>query len=142
VESSLNKQQLELAIGDIDELLNLPRRPRSAEDNICNSIQYSLFIDCSGKVYPCNNMLVEVGSLKASSLKEIWHGSEKLEWIKTLKWNNCRFCKNCLYRDGCDRCAGIIFLEEGDLLGRSETYCSRAQIRHNIGKRQIVLPLT
>lgn len=125
----LTIKQLEIAIPEIDKILKLPRKKIKLSDPICKSIQYSCFIDCEGFVYPCNNMLIKIGDLKNSSLKDIWYKSTLLKKIKSIKERDLKYCSKCEKRIHCDRCAGIIYLEEGDLLGKSSSYCIRASIR-------------
>lgn len=127
---SLSFEQLEIAIPEIDKILNLKRNPIPQSNPICNSIQYSCFIDSQGKVYPCNNMLIEVGDLNYQSFADVWYNSDLLKSIKSLKVSDLKYCSKCDLRESCDRCAGIIFLEEQDLLGKSTEYCKRALIRN------------
>ena len=132
---SLTHRQLEQAIPAIDRIVDFGRKKVTPESYICNSIKYSVFIDSNLKVYPCNNMLVEVGDLKKETLYNIWWNSSKLKHIKSLQWKDCKSCRDCDAKDSCDRCAGIIELEEGDMLAKSSEFCKRAMIRYKNASR-------
>jgi radical SAM protein with 4Fe4S-binding SPASM domain len=93
---------------------------------------YSGFNCCAitpeGKVYPCNQMLYEVGDLRVTSFSEIWENSQELAIIRSLKVGDLTTCTSCELLSSCARCPGLAILEGGDLLGPSPENCRQARI--------------
>lgn len=81
----------------------------------CAALFYSFAIDCQGDVYPCNSFFYKVGNIFQKSLKEIWYSSKELKLIKSIKNSDLKCCNNCEYKSQCDRCPGMVFMEDKNL---------------------------
>lgn len=85
----------------------------------CVAGHSNICVNYDGRVWPCNTLTLDVGSIHTQSLEEIWNHSESLnEWrIK------CRqiplACRTCNLHKQCVRCPGLAYLEDGDLYGCS-----------------------
>jgi len=92
---------------------------------------YSGFNTCAitpeGRVFPCNQLLLEVGDLRKSTFAEIWHGP-KLHKLRSYTIRDLPKCSSCQLLKSCSRCPGLALLEGGDLLGPSPENCRQAQI--------------
>ena len=92
---------------------------------------YSGFNTCAispeGKVYPCNQLLYEVGDLTQNTFDEIWHG-ESLQKLRKYKVRDLTKCSTCPQLSTCARCPGLALLEGGDLLGPSPENCRQTHI--------------
>lgn len=92
---------------------------------------YSGFNTCAispeGKVYPCNQLLYEVGNLTQNTFAEIWHG-ESLQKLRKCKVRDLPKCSVCPQLSACARCPGLALLEGRDLLGLSPENCRQTRI--------------
>jgi len=88
---------------------------------------YSGFNSCaitpSGKVLPCNQLILEVGDLMKNSFSEIWRNSGPLRMLRNLKIRDLGECSECKLLSNCNRCPGLAYIEYGDLLGPSPESC-------------------
>jgi radical SAM protein with 4Fe4S-binding SPASM domain len=77
-------------------------RPGSAESRTCTTPFDSIYIDSTGKVFPCCNAAfgTPIGDLRRQSLDEIWRGSELLKFREELLSPSppaiCRTCPSAL----------------------------------------------
>lgn len=85
----------------------------------------------NGNVYPCAGWQEMVlGNLNESSLEEIWNNSEKIKWLRSLKFKDlgggeCAKCKNAAF---CAPCM-VRFANEnpdGDPLKINRHFCAVA----------------
>lgn len=95
----------------------------------CASLRYSFAIDCKGNVYPCNSFLYKVGNIYVSSLKQIWYNSPDFIKIRNIKNEDLIVCKNCQYVGECDRCPGMVYMENKDFYSCDYFAKHMAQIR-------------
>lgn len=82
----------------------------------CAAIFYSFAIDCHGDVFPCNSFFYKVGNIYQQSLNDIWYSSKELKLIKSIKNSDLKYCNKCEYKTKCDRCPGMVFMEDKNLL--------------------------
>ncbi len=95
----------------------------------CAALFYSFAIDCQGYVYPCNSFFYKVGDIYQQSLRDIWYFSEELKLIKSIKNSDLKCCKECEYTSQCDRCPGMVFMENKDLYSCDRFAKKLAEIR-------------
>lgn len=89
-------------------------------DYICDLIQMSVFIDCSGDVFPCNSFFYKCGNVLQQPLREIWNKSEAHRYLLSLRKKDFPGCCACEDRAYCVKCPGNAFMESGDLYACSE----------------------
>lgn len=97
----------------------------------CLALFYSFSIDSKGDVYPCNSFPYKIGNCYDESLNDIWHNSEALKLIQSIKKQDLHKCTSCELLDACDRCPGMVWAEENDLYACDLNAKSFAQIRIN-----------
>lgn len=95
---------------------------------LCAAGFNSLYISPYGEVFPCVVLRQECGSLKDKPLKEIWQ-APFFKKLRSVKFENLSECFNCGLSGYCDRCAGLAWMEKGDLFGVSPHDCSMAEAR-------------
>ena len=100
-----------------------------ADDIPCRALFYSFAIDCDGNVHPCNSFLYKVGNIYENSLKEIWYDSEGMNLIRSIRSSDLTQCTSCKYKSQCDRCPGMVYLENKDFLSCDQSAKSVAKIR-------------
>lgn len=93
---------------------------------------YSGFNTCAitpeGKVYPCNQLLYEVGDLRKNSFAEIWHDSKELQKLRSYTIRDLPVCGKCPLLSSCSRCPGLALLEGDNLLDCSPENCRQTRI--------------
>jgi len=94
----------------------------------CYSGSNCCAISPSGKVFPCNQMLLEVGDLKVTDFKNIWKHSPELATLRSLKLHDLSVCSKCNLLSSCARCPGLAILEGEDIFGPSPENCRQAKI--------------
>lgn len=100
----------------------------------CYSGINSCAISPIGKVFPCNQLLYEVGNLQVDSFATIWLDSPQLRYLRGLTLNDLHSCKECRLLPNCSRCPGLALLENNDLLGISPENCRVAKIQADLEK--------
>jgi radical SAM protein with 4Fe4S-binding SPASM domain len=95
----------------------------------CAAIFYSFAIDCKGDVYPCNSFFYKIGNIYQQSLREIWYSSEALQMIKSFKNSDLKCCNGCGCQTQCDRCPGMVFMEDNNLFSCDRFAKKLAEIR-------------
>lgn len=106
----------------------------------CAALFYSFAIDCQGDVYPCNSFFYKIGNIYHHSLKDIWYSSEELKLIKSIKNSDLKCCNKCKYSTQCDRCPGMVFMENKDLYSCDHFAKKLAKIRfsnYNLSLKEI-----
>lgn len=99
-----------------------------AYDNIpCSAGHNSCYISPYGDVYPCVQMPLPSGNVRLQSFAEIWYGSRELGRVRAVRESAVQICSGCSIRRFCQRCPGIAYMEDGDLLGPSERACELAE---------------
>ena len=115
---------------EIDPYENIPC---SAGHNTC-------YISPYGEVYPCVQMPIPAGNLRAESFENIWRRSPQFERVRAIRENHLAVCANCSLRNYCERCPGLAHMEGGDLLGAYERACELAEMKARIAG--VVNPLS
>ncbi len=104
------------------------------EDAPCNAARSMFALDPFGNIYPCLEIREICGSLKESSLKEIWEQSPKLNEIRNIRFDELDDCFECKFRDSCNRCSGTALKEGLSIKNHSETDCIYAKIISELNK--------
>ncbi|GHU39840.1 hypothetical protein FACS1894193_01000 [Bacilli bacterium] len=97
----------------------------------CKPLHYSFSIDCKGNVYPCNSFYYKVGNIFNKSIYEIWYHSKEMEFIRDLKNSDLEKCNDCALYRYCDRCPGIVYQENKDMISCDQYAKSVAKVRMN-----------
>lgn len=116
-------------IKDYDALRGFTPGIYKGTDYVCGGIQNAVYIDCNGKVYPCNKFMLEVGDIKMEPLRNVWYNSEELKRLQNMTWKDLRKCPTCMDAEYCQRCPGTAWLEDGDEYGPSSMSCKKAHYR-------------
>lgn len=107
------------------------RKEKSIDDPVCPICSISMCVSEEGNVFPCvgwkNYTLGNVGEI---SLKDIWHNSEKLKYLKGLCIRDFPKCTVCSKREFCNMCMARNSNESpsGDIFTPSEYFCDIAQV--------------
>jgi len=107
------------------------------KERICKSLQYSLAIDSSGKVFPCNSFFYEVGNIFNDSLKNIWLESSKLREVQDMTNEQLNDCNDCIYNVWCSFCPGISFGENNSFLKCSFSAKRIAEVRYKCFGKEV-----
>jgi radical SAM protein with 4Fe4S-binding SPASM domain len=109
---------------------------------LCAAGFNSLYISPYGEVFPCVVLREDCGNLREASLKKIWH-ADFFRRLRSIEYKDLKQCAGCGLSHYCDRCAGLAWLEGGDLLGPSVNDCLLARARKFAleAKRQGVIKL-
>jgi len=109
------------------EALNL-----SQDMPMCKAGINFVHIDPRGNVLPCIQLPLVAGSLRQSSLRDIWENSELFQRLRRTKIRDLQECAGCDLFVLCYRCPGMALLEDGDAYGPSRTACENAAVRRRI----------
>lgn len=105
---------------------------KHADDSMCcDEIFYSLFIDSSGNVYPCNLWYKMLGNILKDKFADVWE-CEFLRNVRKMKWGDLVSCAQCQDKDFCVRCTGLAESLSGSILGKDSYACRTAKIRHEL----------
>ena len=110
------------------EIKTVPPKPAPLADpqkegNPCGMGQVSSRIDACGNVYPCAAVDIVLGNLRQQTFNSIWHGSEELKRLRSIRIADLTECTSCELYSRCSRCAGLARMETGSLLGPSPQAC-------------------
>lgn len=79
-----------------------------------------LCISPDGTVFPCSRLQVPLGSLRSSSIEDLWYSSEVLAKLRDRD-NLGGKCGRCLHRSWCGGCRAMAFALGGDYLAEDPT---------------------
>ncbi len=128
----MSQKQLEEVLEDVDRIEHISNREHSNEEYVCETLRYLFFINSKGDVYPCFRFFYKIGNIYESSLEDIWNCKGMLKEIRELKWGDLNECKSCKNSKYCSRCAGMTYLEDNTILGKSSFACSIANTRSKL----------
>lgn len=108
---------------------NAPRMAaRSLGDAPCGAGASTVAIDPHGAVYPCHSLRRPVGSIRESSLTQIWSSSEELARVRALTVADLADCPSCPDRPSCNRCTGFAVGEGGTCRDHAPFDCLQARV--------------
>ena len=132
VKLRVDKEKLKIVLKELDTSDRVGKMKLYKYEHPCAALFYTISIDANGDVYPCNSVQYKVGNVYENTLYEIWHRSEELKYIQSIKNSDLKECINCQYKEFCDRCPGMALKEGGDLLKCEPFAKPLAEIRaHN-----------
>jgi radical SAM protein with 4Fe4S-binding SPASM domain len=91
---------------------------------LCSAGHYSCYVSPSGELFPCIQLPLSCGNVCEPGFKQAW-GSQDMEAIRSLRFNDLKDCKGCALLATCTRCPGLALME-GDLAGKSTLDCLKA----------------
>lgn len=103
--------------------------PPGPAELTCTAGINSAHVTPEGVVRPCVQLLLDCGSLRKESFRDIWDRSATLKMLRGLADVDIVECLRCARRELCSRCPGLALLEDGDLLGPSSAACRMALAR-------------
>jgi radical SAM protein with 4Fe4S-binding SPASM domain len=128
----LSKEELREVMSDLDEMSGFNKSKRVFGKEPCTILRYIAAIDTYGNVFPCNSFYYKIGNIHESSLRDIWENSKELQYIKNISNDDLQECSECDLKNLCNRCPGIAYLEDNDLLGCSTLAKDIAVTRCNL----------
>ena len=128
IRTSADKYEKQGVIFGIKPLIS----SKTMGERIYNAGMNMVSISPYGDVYPCIAIRKKCGSLRDKTFAEIWEHSSVLSEIRSMTFGDLSKCKACSLVSYCDRCTGIAFLEEGDILGPSSSACQKAEILRSL----------
>ena len=78
-------------------------------------------ISADGSIYPCIQLPKAVGNIKKDNFKDVWQNSPILHKLRNVRPDQLGGCSNC--SGSCNHCAGLAYLETGDMFGPTSTGC-------------------
>jgi radical SAM protein with 4Fe4S-binding SPASM domain len=98
---------------------------------LCKAGKSSCSVSPDGCVYPCIMMPLKLGSLKESSFESLWHiePCAELRYLRSMRRSDLYACYDCELRAFCQRCAGVAYIESGELNGPGTSACRQALMR-------------
>jgi radical SAM protein with 4Fe4S-binding SPASM domain len=110
---------------DAPSILAEPQADRD-EWPLCAAGTRSATIAANGDVLACPMLPQVAGTVRTSSFREVWEGSELLRRLRALRWHDVATCGACDRVAYCGRCPAQALLEDGDVLGPSRSACAYA----------------
>lgn len=95
----------------------------------CSAGMNSAYITPYGDVYPCVQLPLPTGNIRRQHFRDIWHKSAEMRRVRGIREDQLRICTECDIRQYCERCPGLAYMENGDLLGPSERACELAEMK-------------
>lgn len=108
----------------------------SLKEEVCRTLKYTLAIDSSGKVYPCNSFFYEVGNIYIDSLNDIWNKSIKLKNVQSLLNEQLSECIDCSLNSWCTFCPGISYGENEVYTKCSQSAKQMAELRYKLFRKE------
>lgn len=93
------------------------------EEFLCHAGRDSCCIGADGEVYPCTTLRVKCGNLRKQSFQEIWQDSPRLKEWRSVTENDYPLCARCQWKEKCQFCPGMGFMEQGNPLVPSKELC-------------------
>lgn len=109
--------------------VDAPRlRKKSVEDPPCGAGANTMGIDPFGEVFPCLSLRQRVGSLRETSVGDLWRISPVLERLRALRVADLEGCPTCPDRGSCNRCVGFAVSEGLGLEDHAPLDCVQARV--------------
>lgn len=95
---------------------------------LCSAGFNSFYISPYGEVFPCVTLRQHCGNISEEPLSGIWE-HKVFRRLRAITLNDLPKCASCGLSYYCDRCAGLAWMEAGDMLGVSTNDCTLAAVR-------------
>ncbi len=106
---------------------------RNMNDSICSAASNSLSIDPYGGVHPCLAFTTSAGSVRESSIKDIWENSSFMNEVRALKFKDLNEkCSTCKHSNYCSVCIGAAYEEFNKTFCFNVDTCKWAEITEEI----------
>jgi pyrroloquinoline quinone biosynthesis protein E len=102
---------------------------RELDAHPCGAGACAVAVDPHGTVYPCHGLRLPAGSIRSSSLREIWRSSAVLARVRRIRVRDLADCPDCAWRLSCNRCAGSAVAEGLSLTDHCAFDCVQARTR-------------
>ncbi len=100
---------------------------------VCDGARSVFSMNPYGDVYPCMEVRDrKAGSIRESSLTEIWNKSDAMESLRNVCFNDLEDCPTCKYRNVCNRCSGFAIKEGKGIKGHSKWDCRYAKTMYEV----------
>lgn len=99
---------------------------------ICEAGRNSISIDPYGIVTPCNAFRYEIGSVRESTIKDIWEHSEQLKKWQNTSIKDLTECIGCKYLGYCSFCPGNALQYTGNMFGKVKEACRQARLQYEL----------
>lgn len=96
-------------------------------DHICVAGLNQYLITPNGEVHPCIQIPIKCGSLREAPFQKTWNDSQELAFIRRIKVEDLKVCRDCAMYNYCDRCRGVAYLETGNIFDVSPYNCAIAK---------------
>lgn len=100
---------------------------------ICNVGRDKICVSSTGNFYPCpgwHEMIL--GNIHKTSLKDVWYGSEKLNWLRSLKRCEISKCIRCNSKEFCLLCIQRNYNETKDIYNVPQHFCKIAALNKKL----------
>ncbi len=104
------------------------KRGKAWKSITCYAGITGIYIDPEGKVYPCVEWQTLLGDLRKESLVDIWHHSQALKEVQSLRVSDYKKCSECKFLYSCSMCPGLNLRDTGDIFTPSNLACDRARM--------------
>ncbi len=111
------------------------KKDMKPDDFICSVCHSSICIAQNGNVYPCAGWQDYVlGSIRKTSLSEIWNDSIKVQYLRNLRRKDFSKCIQCPDKEFCTMCMIRNANEDpqGDPLAANEFFCNIAKLNRKM----------
>jgi len=101
---------------------------------ICSVCRYNFCVSAEGKAFPCAGWQSNIiGDLNKQTVKEIWQSSEKIQFLRSIKWSHFPKCVKCEDRGYCTVCMMSNSNEtfDGNPFEIDEFHCKVSAAIHN-----------
>lgn len=132
-----------LSIKEKEEILNLNpelgmrtnEQGEIVSNGICRGGRNFCFIDADGYLYPCLsfkqkgkdyiNGIYWKQSIKQFSVEKIWRNNAMFNYLRNIKEEDFKKCKNCLYYKNCFKCMAENYINTNEPTLPSQNICER-----------------
>ncbi|MGA7462098.1 MAG: SPASM domain-containing protein [Candidatus Korobacteraceae bacterium] len=97
----------------------------------CSAGHTACYISPYADVFPCVQFPLPSGNLRGQKFFDIWHHSDQLNDVRTIKARNLPVCSGCNHVGTCSRCPGLAYME-GNMRGPSTQDCEKSFARTGI----------
>jgi AdoMet-dependent heme synthase len=120
-------------VGDVEKFCAPPPPPGEdiMEGYPCSAGHTSCYISPYGDVYPCVAFPLPSGNVRKQKFLDIWHGSEQLKEVRSIRAKDLSTCSSCSHVGTCTRCPGLAYME-GNMRGPSTADCEKSFQRTGI----------
>lgn len=98
----------------------------------CSAGHNSCAINAYGDVQACAILPIKLGNLREDRFSHIWRNSPGLNYLRSIRLSDLKACSKCSLLSYCNRCPGLAYLEDGNILERAYRACVLSKIKSEI----------